>query len=305
MAGPNQSSLRTGWICIATEGTTVDGREITREWLLEMAEQYDPDYYTAVIWPEHDRWMNFGTIRALKSEEEDGKVKLFAILKPNRAFIDYNRDGQFQFCSIEPEGDFADTGKTYLLGVGVTDRPASTGTTRLQFNRPGHATRVRGGWQPLPKFHTDCAEANTTEAATLLQRLGAFLAGHGNPAPQFEVQDPAPAPTTETDTMTEEQLAQILDALTALSEQQAALIERVAALEAAAIVSDVEDAVEEAAADAAAPATIEQQFKTLRNNMTTMSQKLDGVSKVITQFSTEKPGQRPSLLGGQSKRRVF
>ncbi|WP_429134260.1 GPO family capsid scaffolding protein [Aeromonas hydrophila] len=299
MASPNFSSLRTGWICVATEGVTVDKREITREWLLEMAEQYDPDLYTAVIWPEHDRGINFGTVRALKAEEEEGgKLKLFAILEPNRIFTAHNHDGQYQFCSIEPEGDFADTGKTYLLGIGVTDRPASIGTTRLQFNKSG---RRRGASERLPLFQ---AAANTTEATTLLQRLGAFLAGHGNPAPHFDAQDPLPGSHTETNTMNEEQLAQILDALTALSEQQASLIERVATVEAAAIVSDTEETVEETAEDAATP-TIEQQFKTLSDAMNAMGKKIDGVNSTINKFSAEKPGQRPSLLGGQSKRRVF
>lgn len=76
----NESTLRTGFVCIATEGKAVDGRDITREWLVDMAETYDPTYYTAVIWPEHDRWSSYGTVQALKTEEVDGKLKLFAVL---------------------------------------------------------------------------------------------------------------------------------------------------------------------------------------------------------------------------------
>ena len=38
----NESTLRTGFVCIATEGKAVDGRDITREWLVDMAETYDP-----------------------------------------------------------------------------------------------------------------------------------------------------------------------------------------------------------------------------------------------------------------------
>lgn len=37
--------------------------------------------YTAVIWTDHDRWSGHGTVQALKTEEVDGKLKLFAILK--------------------------------------------------------------------------------------------------------------------------------------------------------------------------------------------------------------------------------
>ncbi|WP_261372863.1 hypothetical protein [Yersinia intermedia] len=32
------SQLTTGWICIATEGTTIDSRKIESQWLLDMAE---------------------------------------------------------------------------------------------------------------------------------------------------------------------------------------------------------------------------------------------------------------------------
>ena len=113
----NESTLRTGWVCIATEGKAVDGRDITRDWLTDMAETYDPTYYTAVIWPDHDRWSSYGTVQALKTEEVDGKLKLFAILCPNRDLIYWNQSGQYQFCSIEPFENFADLGRTYLLGV--------------------------------------------------------------------------------------------------------------------------------------------------------------------------------------------
>ena len=130
----NESTLRTGWVCIATEGKAVDGRDITRDWLTDMAETYDPTYYTAVIWPDHDRWSSYGTVQALKTEEVDGKLKLFAILCPNRDLIYWNQSGQYQFCSIEPFENFADLGRTYLLGLGVTDQPASTGTTHLKFS---------------------------------------------------------------------------------------------------------------------------------------------------------------------------
>ena len=106
----NESTLRTGFVCIATEGKAVDGRDITREWLVDMAETYDPTYYTAVIWPEHDRWSSYGTVQALKTEEVDGKIKLFAVLCPNRDLVYWNQNGQYQFCSIEPFEQFADLG---------------------------------------------------------------------------------------------------------------------------------------------------------------------------------------------------
>ncbi|MBQ4796817.1 phage capsid protein, partial [Pectobacterium versatile] len=50
------SQLMTNWICIATEGETVDKRVMERQWLIDAAETYDPQLYTALIWPEHETW---------------------------------------------------------------------------------------------------------------------------------------------------------------------------------------------------------------------------------------------------------
>nr|WP_262983677.1 GPO family capsid scaffolding protein [Halomonas elongata] len=40
---------------VATEGATTDGREIKREWIEQMAANYDPAKYGARIWMEHMR----------------------------------------------------------------------------------------------------------------------------------------------------------------------------------------------------------------------------------------------------------
>ena len=65
----NKSKLKTDFICIATSGYTVDGRQITAQELHEMAETYDPEHYTANLWPEHRRWFNMGQVIELKAEE--------------------------------------------------------------------------------------------------------------------------------------------------------------------------------------------------------------------------------------------
>lgn len=130
------SNIRTGWISIATEGDTVDNRNISAQWLNEMASAYNPDFYTAMIWPEHKRTDDaMGHVIALKAEKVAGKTKLFAVLKPSRQLQRLNSMGQYQFCSIEPWPDFAGTGKHYLIGLGVTNQPASTGTTQMQFSQ--------------------------------------------------------------------------------------------------------------------------------------------------------------------------
>ena len=138
---PNKNTAQTGWLIAATEGATVDGRTITKQWIEEMAETYSIEVYTAVIWPEHFRssWgpfegKNWGTIDAVKASKQGGKLRLFVKLTANSYLLDANKDGQKLFMSIEPDTDFTGTGKCYLQGLAVTDSPASTGTTRLKFS---------------------------------------------------------------------------------------------------------------------------------------------------------------------------
>ncbi|WP_340689215.1 GPO family capsid scaffolding protein [Aeromonas dhakensis] len=127
-----------------------------------MAETYDPTYYTAVIWPEHDRWSSYGTVQALKTEEVDGKYKLYAILCPNRDLIYWNQSGQYQFCSIEPFEQFADLGRTYLIGLGVTDQPASTG---LPTSSSARATRARSS-APANRWISPCSNCQSMRSQT-------------------------------------------------------------------------------------------------------------------------------------------
>ncbi|MCW2474678.1 MULTISPECIES: GPO family capsid scaffolding protein [unclassified Symbiopectobacterium] len=147
------SQLMTNWICIATEGETVDKRQMDRQWLIEAAELYDPQLYTALIWPEHEKWFgNMGEVLAAKAEQgDDGLMRLYAQLRPNNYLLQANRDGQMIFCSVEltPDGNFRGTGKHYLEGLGVTDTPASVGTTRLNFHKRKNRNRLLGAFKPL------------------------------------------------------------------------------------------------------------------------------------------------------------
>ncbi|HDL7014685.1 TPA: GPO family capsid scaffolding protein [Yersinia enterocolitica] len=145
------SQLTTNFIRIATEGKTVDGREIDAQWIIDMAESYNPNVYTALIWPEHERWWgNMGEIQELTYGEEEGLMRLYARMCPNVELLQANRNGQLLFCSIEPSEtlNFRDTGKPYLEGLGVTSSPASIGTERLRFSAKRDG-RSYGLWEPL------------------------------------------------------------------------------------------------------------------------------------------------------------
>lgn len=142
------SGLTTDWVCIATAGNTVDGRLIDDKWLIDIADTYDVNVFTALIWPRHDtvenrKWSyNLGTVEAVKLETVDGEKKLFAKLSPNQFLIDANKAGQKMFTSIEVIEDFAGSGRDYLFGVAATDLPSSVGTTRLEFDIGGGETNT-------------------------------------------------------------------------------------------------------------------------------------------------------------------
>ncbi|WP_421195426.1 GPO family capsid scaffolding protein [Aeromonas enteropelogenes] len=128
------SQIKTGWVCIATAGQTLDGRNISPESLRQMAEVYDPGFYTARLWPEGARTRPLGYVDALKVQEEGDQLKLMAILCPTLELIDLNISGSHGFCTIEAAENFAGTGQWYLAGVSVTDQPTITGLTQLQFS---------------------------------------------------------------------------------------------------------------------------------------------------------------------------
>lgn len=141
MARMSKPTLTTDFIKIAQSGATVDGRTMNPEWLLQAAESYNPDTYTALIWPDHFRFQNYGKVLELKAEEEGGVVSLYARLQPNANYLMGNQYGQRLFFSVELDDNFAGTGRAYLLGLGITDSPASLGTSELKFaarrNTPG------------------------------------------------------------------------------------------------------------------------------------------------------------------------
>ncbi|MFT4271546.1 MAG: GPO family capsid scaffolding protein [Pantoea sp.] len=138
----DHSGLTSEWICVSCEGKTIDGRIIESDWLIGMADSYDPNLYTALIWEEHDRNKpNLGEVLALKYEYVGKQIRLYARIKPTLKLIEYNRNGQKLFCSVEVEENFAQSGKFYLGGLAVTDSPASMNTDRLRFKNRNHYSR--------------------------------------------------------------------------------------------------------------------------------------------------------------------
>lgn len=139
---------------VAVEGATVDGRTIDRKWLEEMAATYNRETYAARVNMEHIRGLypmtgdndaafgSYGDVLATKTEMVDidlggkteQKLALFAQVNPLPPLLALTKKGQKLYTSIEVNPSFADTGKAYLMGLAVTDTPASLGTEMLEFS---------------------------------------------------------------------------------------------------------------------------------------------------------------------------
>ena len=133
--------MPTKFFRVATEGATTDGREIQRAWIEQMAKNYKPDTYGARVWLEHIRgttpdssFAALGDVLALEARTvEDGKLALFAQIEALPSLVAMNKAKQKIYSSIEIDPNFAKTGEAYMVGLAVTDSPASIGTEVLKF----------------------------------------------------------------------------------------------------------------------------------------------------------------------------
>jgi len=129
---------------VAVEGATSDGRVIDRAMLEQIAASYDPNLYGARVNIEHMRGYSpnsdfraYGDVTAVKTGEVEiggaKKLALFAQISPTDELIDLNKKRQKIYSSMEVRPRFADSEKAYLVGLAVTDNPASLGTEMLEF----------------------------------------------------------------------------------------------------------------------------------------------------------------------------
>lgn len=134
--------MKTKWFRVATSGKTIDGREITPAQIDQMAASYNPQTYGARIWVEHLRsllpdspFKAYGDVLGLRADDAgDGKRALFAQIDATDDLVRLNRERQKVYWSIEIDPAFAGTGQAYMVGLAVTDSPASTGTEMLKFS---------------------------------------------------------------------------------------------------------------------------------------------------------------------------
>ncbi|EGT4508834.1 GPO family capsid scaffolding protein [Cronobacter sakazakii] len=158
---------------IGVEGDTCDGRVISASDIQEMAASFDPRVYGCRINLEHIKGLlpdspfkRYGDVVELKAEKIDddsalnGKWALFAKISPSDELIAMNEALQKVYTSMEIQPNFANTGKCYLVGLAVTDDPASLGTEYLQFC---------AGSEKSPLARRKSSPENVFSAATLAE----------------------------------------------------------------------------------------------------------------------------------------
>lgn len=159
---------------IAVEGATTDGRVISRDWISQMAKNYDPTVFGARINMEHIKgyaadstFRRFGDVTKAEAEEiTDGKLKgklaLFGYIDPTPELVELTKARQKIYTSVEVNPKFADTGEAYLIGLAVTDDPASLGTEYLSFSATAKAN-------PLASRKLDKDNLFTAAEETLIE----------------------------------------------------------------------------------------------------------------------------------------
>lgn len=93
---------KSKWFVVATEGATTDGRNISRVWIEQMAESYNPKTYGARINLDHIKSylyreeephaQAYGDVIALKTQESEGKLQLLAQIDPTEELIALNKN---------------------------------------------------------------------------------------------------------------------------------------------------------------------------------------------------------------------
>ncbi|MGP2470710.1 GPO family capsid scaffolding protein [Yersinia sp. 2540 StPb PI] len=155
---------------IGVEGATTDGRAITREWLTQMAANYNTTVYGARINMEHIKgyhpdstFKRYGDVAALSAEEIkegplSGKMALYADINPTDDLVEMVKKRQKVYTSMEVNTKFADTESAYLVGLAVTDDPASLGTEMLSFSATASANPLASRKQAPENLFTAAEE---------------------------------------------------------------------------------------------------------------------------------------------------
>lgn len=139
---------KTKSFIVAVAGDTVDGRVIEPQWLTDIAATYNRATYGARVNKEHivglsgtEPFKAYGDVLSCSTEQVElqlggktvKKLALRAEIEATDDLVAMTAAGQKIYTSIEVAPNFANTGKAGLVGLAVTDTPASLGTDVLSF----------------------------------------------------------------------------------------------------------------------------------------------------------------------------
>ncbi|WP_448680237.1 GPO family capsid scaffolding protein [Pseudomonas nicosulfuronedens] len=270
--------FRSNWFRVAVEGATSDKRIIKRSWLEQAAKNFDRSVYGARIWMEHFRsllpdspFRAYGDVLAVKVEEVDiagqKKLALFAQVEPTPDLVAMNKAKQKIYTSIEIDDSFADTGEAYIVGLAVTDSPASLGTDVLAFSaqKPESSPFKDRHYSETSMFtesievegltFEEVEDPKTGVGAKLLSSVKALLSGK--------------------QAQTDEQFSQVAEAVQAVAEHVKDLPEKFASLEGKQSDQD--------------------------GQLTKLSADLDELKQKLSQTPDTTQSKRPVVTGGDAK----
>jgi hypothetical protein len=244
--------VKSKWFRVAVEGATTDGRKIQRKWIEQMAKNYSRDMYGARVNLEHikgyspdSQFKRYGDVLALQTEEIKtgplaGKLALLAQIEPTDELIQLNKAKQKVYTSIEVNVEFADTGEAYLVGLAVTDDPASLGTEFLEFSAKANINPLASRKQSPNNLFTVAEETkiNFEEVDTqtdtafnsMLERLtGLFKTKSEKDSTKFvqlgEIIEQFATATTDRFTEMEAKIVELTNELSDVKKQNTELVE--------------------------------------------------------------------------------
>lgn len=163
---------------VAVSGATVDGREIRPEHLRQAAANYDPSVYAARVNVEHylsplvsSEFGAMGDVVALSAEDITdgalaGRTALYAEIDASQKMKAITDEGKKVYSSIELAPQFALNGEAYVVGLAMTDTPASLGTERLKFTaQQRQQVQAFNKQQGESAMFSDAIEAEVIELA--------------------------------------------------------------------------------------------------------------------------------------------
>ncbi|HBQ1474847.1 TPA: GPO family capsid scaffolding protein [Klebsiella pneumoniae] len=171
---------------VAVSGNTVDGREIQPQHLRDAAANYSQEVYGARVNIEHylspypgSDFGAMGDVAALSTEDITegplaGRTALYAEIEPSDRMVQMTNKGEKVYSSIELHPQFALNGKAYIVGLAMTDTPASLGTERLKFATQQRASVMAfNNQQAEPPMFSEAIEAEVIELTTQRSDEGA------------------------------------------------------------------------------------------------------------------------------------